>query len=304
MIDDSDSLDELASAHLDGETTVDEQGRIAGDESLRARLASLRLVAQALSDDLPRAGSAVREAHLETALAAFDELDLTRAGGAGTPGPTEAGSTLPAGGDLVDLGRRRRANGPARGTGRSGLPLWLGAAAATIVTIGALGWVITTIGAGEEDSDTAAVSPDAEFEFETATDESAGDSVSSDGALMDDGSLPAGAPESAGDVADLDDASSYRAESGDEADTQGGVEPEEFTAVPSDDELSDAVERSLLSAEDSECGASLESPPGTALTGVVPVIVSGIAGEALVFESSDGIRTFILVTEGCTPFEE
>ena len=75
---DDHQLDELASAHLDGMTTPEEEERIAGDLELQRRVARLGSVRAALAEG-PPVHDDHREAAITTALDAFDDDDRTAA---------------------------------------------------------------------------------------------------------------------------------------------------------------------------------------------------------------------------------
>jgi hypothetical protein len=83
---DTDPLDELASAHLDGRTTGAEAARIAADPGLTERVARMAAARAALrSPDAP-VDAPRRDAAIAAALAAFDAVDdLTDDAGAGAP---------------------------------------------------------------------------------------------------------------------------------------------------------------------------------------------------------------------------
>lgn len=84
-----DPLDDLASAHLDGQTTPTEAAQVAGDAALAARVAELATVRVALQSDGPPVDEARREASIAAALAAFEEDRADAAGpAAGATGVT------------------------------------------------------------------------------------------------------------------------------------------------------------------------------------------------------------------------
>lgn len=68
-----DPLDDLASSHLDGQTTDAEAARIAADPSLVARVAGMEAVQAAIRSDGPAVDEGRRETNIAAALAAFDE---------------------------------------------------------------------------------------------------------------------------------------------------------------------------------------------------------------------------------------
>jgi hypothetical protein len=69
---DPNPLDELASAHLDGQTTAAEAAQVDGDPALAARVAALDAVRAAVRADLPPVDADRREASIAAALDAFD----------------------------------------------------------------------------------------------------------------------------------------------------------------------------------------------------------------------------------------
>lgn len=77
-----DPLDELASAHLDGQTTAAEAAQVDADAALAARVAALAAVRAAVRADLPPVDASRREATIAAALDAFDD-DATDAATAG-----------------------------------------------------------------------------------------------------------------------------------------------------------------------------------------------------------------------------
>lgn len=68
-----DPIDDLASAHVDGQTTDAEAARIAADPSLLDRVADLAAVRAAVGSDWPVVDEDRRQASIASALAAFDE---------------------------------------------------------------------------------------------------------------------------------------------------------------------------------------------------------------------------------------
>lgn len=105
---DADPLDELASAIVDGEATVDEQARIA-DPEVAARVAEFERAARVVGSEVPPATDEQRDATIAAALAAW-----------GTPDPLET-STV----DELSERRDRRARGLR----------WVGVAAAVIAAL-------------------------------------------------------------------------------------------------------------------------------------------------------------------------
>jgi hypothetical protein len=72
MTDHIDPLDDLASAHLDGETTAAEAARVAADPELRARVARLATARDHLRGAAPPVDPVRRDDAVAAALAAFD----------------------------------------------------------------------------------------------------------------------------------------------------------------------------------------------------------------------------------------
>lgn len=83
-----DPLDDLASAHLDGQTTPAEDAQVAGDPAVAARVAELAAVRAAMQSDGPPVDEVRREASIAAALAAFDEGRAEAAAPAGSAGVT------------------------------------------------------------------------------------------------------------------------------------------------------------------------------------------------------------------------
>jgi hypothetical protein len=151
----ADDVDQLASALLDGDLSLDHPARQRTDVVTRAAEIG---TARATVRDVPAADPAARERALAAALAAFDE----EAPPASTsperpPPPVDARGPLPVPAPRspqpVDLAAQRRSRA-GRPQGRQGLPRWLGAAAAAVVVLaGLVGLAALT--SDSEDADTA-----------------------------------------------------------------------------------------------------------------------------------------------------
>jgi hypothetical protein len=126
--DESDTLDELASAYLDGEATPDEVARVESDPELLARVASLRAVGEAVGEPIAPPPEAA-DAAVARALAIGDEVF----------GPAS----------VVDLGGQRRR----RDQRRTGL--WVASAAAVIMLL-AVGIPLLNQLSSSSSTDTAA----------------------------------------------------------------------------------------------------------------------------------------------------
>lgn len=99
MTEHHDPLDELASAHLDGQTSADEAARIAADPDLTARVLRMAEVRDAVGTVTDPVDATRRDRAIDAALAAFVEADLPTSAGAPAPGVTT----------LVPHAARRRA---------------------------------------------------------------------------------------------------------------------------------------------------------------------------------------------------
>jgi hypothetical protein len=121
----------LASAYLDGELTDEERRAAETDPAVMAEVAALRVVRARVADVEPPAPAA-REAAISAAMATFHELHPTEAvASAGASRPERRGTTL----------AWRRRDERVR---------WLGAAAA-VVLVGALGFVVVRGIGGDDD---------------------------------------------------------------------------------------------------------------------------------------------------------
>lgn len=72
MTDHHDPLTELASAHLDGETSPEEDARLLADPAATARLDRLAATREAIRSELPAVAEERRDAAIQAALAAYD----------------------------------------------------------------------------------------------------------------------------------------------------------------------------------------------------------------------------------------
>ncbi|MEO6317739.1 MAG: hypothetical protein ABIP36_03045 [Acidimicrobiales bacterium] len=100
MTDHDPLLDELASAHLDGTTSAEEEARVAADPALRARVEELRAVRVAVGE-VPAVDPGQRETAIAAALAAVAEPPDGRE----EPSPTVAPVT-----SLAAVAARRRSS--------------------------------------------------------------------------------------------------------------------------------------------------------------------------------------------------
>ena len=107
MTDHDDPTDDLASAHLDGATTPEEDAAVAGDPAVLARLDALRSARDRLraTADQDTVDPGRREAAIAAALAAFDDARPTEAAGDAAVAPLAPRRALPT------LGGRWRALG-------------------------------------------------------------------------------------------------------------------------------------------------------------------------------------------------
>lgn len=313
-------FDDLVSAYIDGQATPEEVALVEGDPELRSRAETLRAMAAGLADT-PPAPAALRTRHLGAALDAFDELSTTTSeAGTDTRGLTEAGRSAP----VVDLaGRRRRASSRAaqveHSGRRTGLPNWLGAAAALLLVFGGLGWIISQSG-GDDDFDTAAT--------EIGESEDQADSVAANDAAADESTTEAA--ESATTAAaqtefaaddEATEESERAADTDDDADgtpalaaptstTSGGFFSDEeieearafYASVPSGPDLDELVAGELFAPELSVCAGVLDLGDNLELVGFAPISIGGEVAEVLVlFNSGDGSEMVIVIDDTCTP---
>lgn len=75
MTDHHDPLDELTSAHLDGETSPEEAARIEADPEYHVRMARIAATREAIRSELPAVVEERREAAIQAALAVYDASD-------------------------------------------------------------------------------------------------------------------------------------------------------------------------------------------------------------------------------------
>ena len=146
MTDSDPRLDDLLSAHLDGETTADEAARIERDPAAIARLEQLAAARDALSSDRPSVDAASRDTTLARV---FAELDRDESPRPLTP--------------VSDLSTRRR--NPGR---------FLAAAAAAIIAVALLGGAIGMLANESGDDDSASSSG---AEMSTMDDSTAADAT-------------------------------------------------------------------------------------------------------------------------------
>jgi hypothetical protein len=178
------TVDELASALLDGALTGAEEEAVRARPDVVSRAAEMEAARAALRAAVPSpAPSAeVRDRAIAAALAAFDEAGTP----AGTP-PGRSGSQDAGRGEVPDLASRRsgRSGGvdPHLGDGRRrGAPRWLGAAAAAVALVaGVAGLAIISSGGSDDDESAeggdAAATVQEDAEMDTSDDDSAGDAT-------------------------------------------------------------------------------------------------------------------------------
>ncbi len=233
------TVDELASALLDGVLGGADEAAARSRPEVVARAAQMEAARAALRTDVPAPSAEARDRALAAALAAFDEAAMDEAGvNAGTaPEDSDAAGAGPGG--VPDLASRRaelsRATGRAGGSPsshlggarRRGAPRWLGAAAAAVaVVVGVAGLAIISAGGSDDDetADSGNAPATAQEDAEAGTSHSADDRG---------GEATAAAPEA-----------------GDESSGSGGSTPQSTTTVeagdlgafPSVDHLVDRVD--------------------------------------------------------------
>ena len=221
------TVDELASALLDGALS-DAAAEVArGRPEVVARAAEMQAAQAALRAEVPAVApsAADRERALAAALAAFDE--------AAAPAGAEPGDTTAAGSgrdEVPDLASRRsgrsgRADRHRGDGGRRGLPRWLGAAAAAVALVAGVAG-LAAISSGGSDDDESAEGGDA-----AATVEEHAEPGTSDG--DSGGEATAEAPEATGESEDSGASIPP---------TTLPVEAGDLGALPSVDELVDRVD--------------------------------------------------------------
>ncbi|MCP4228079.1 MAG: hypothetical protein GY773_32425 [Actinomycetia bacterium] len=294
-------FDALVSAYIDGQATPEEVALIEGDPVLRAEAEALAVVIDRVAYELPVPPPGLRQAQIGTALAAFDQL---------APVSEEA---PPAGAVLGDLathraGRRRTALPQHRG----GVPAWLGAAAAMLVAVAGIGWVVQAGDSDDESADTfASADQDESTESESAAD---GEAMNTTEAMAEQSQAVA-AEADAMEAATDDDASDAAPESDtsgrDQSSTtsvEGGFFPDEdaktrndarlnLTAPPTEAVLADLTAGPLLDPALSLCGPYVDVGPGQSLIGMVPISIGDQQGEILVYESTDDSERSLLIVE-------
>ena len=334
MSNDFDPLNELASAHLDGDHEAARDPRAVDDSSFDARVESMRAVSKRLGAELPRPDPALRERHLAAALDLFDQLhddgiapvvpgadaDVGSAGPASDPVDEAPGGPAPGAAErsapVVSLeGRRSRrsAGGARNGAGRR-LPGWLGAAAALVLVMGGLVAVVRSMGSAGGD-DTAAVATDADTEASDGSAEESADESDSVASQLATG-------EAAGDrarndsedaAADEESTDGTEAASDDAAEgsplsttapasSTGGDGVVAYDRTPTQEELEAVTAGPLSPPSESRCGPVTPPPTaGAELIGFVPAEVATAPVEILVYEGADGVRSYALVDADCAP---
>ncbi len=333
-------FDELASAHLDGETSEADAGRVESDRELLEVVEEFRLVAEALDVDVAPADEFLRGRQIGAALDAFDALGSAAGstGAADTSDAVGASEATPPAADgessAVDLARRR-AERDRRTTRPGGLPRWLSVAAVLLLVVGGVGLLAQLGGSSDDEAATEAFDADDEVALTTAAgterDAAGGEDVETEASQLaagdaetsDDGaseaaeSVEEGEDDSTADdgaaaddeAADEGDGQSF---DGDDADTaapagSGGFFPEEQLEAAT--QAFDAVpdqERLLALADGPRFDPALATCAADADVGgdevrfFVPVRVAGVDGEAL-FTGPDSQPTAVLVDGDCQP---
>lgn len=312
--------DHLLSAYVDGQATAEEIALVEGDPALMAEAEAMAAVVDRLATELPTPPVGLPQTQIASALAAFDELALD-------------------GGAVVsDLGahrtdRARAASRPSQvGRRRGGMPAWLGAAAAGLVAIAGVGWVLQTVGTSSDDSvDTAT----AEFDTSETDDYDADSELTTENLdrANGEGSAAEEAADPSADAAEYaesgpsdeaqDDEGTVATTTAPVASTTTGFFPDEeaakardaarqsLAAVPSEADLEEITSGTLLGPALSLCGSQLEPELGRSLIGFVPISVGDRQGEVLVYTGDDGSgRSLVVVSTeptgglpGCEPLE-
>lgn len=278
MSDHDPQLDEIVSAHLDGETSADEAARVEGDPELRQRRDELAAARDAIRADVPRLDPAEREALLARVLAAVD------------PGETAepAETTAPLVAPVTPIGRWSWFE-----------PSRVVAIAAAVLAIAFIGASLAMLGSsGDDGGDSAASAPEA---VSMAADAAAGagttqstpqvgGAVTDLGALADETSLRAA----------LDAALAAQAATTGPAERYGpSGAPEGQEAPPSDGQDNRSADPEALSSDDQSFRAGDAqpcSPPADAL--VFRATLSG--REVVVHVQSTGALHDVRVLDATT----
>lgn len=140
---DEHDADLLASLYLDGEATAEEAAMVEGDARLMDRVAELRAVADGMARPIvPPVGLARRQ--IDAALEAFAPATTPDLGAATSPSHRAAVAPT-----SLDERRNRHSH--------RAVPSWLGAAAATVMVLGGLGFGLSQLGGSSDSDDSASV---------------------------------------------------------------------------------------------------------------------------------------------------
>lgn len=300
-------LDAILSAYIDGQATPDEVALVEGDRDLLARAEGLRATAAQLGQT-PKPPAAVRSAHLAAALDAFDVRADSVGGVAAATGPAASEP-------VVDLASRRGRRTPrsAKGeaeTSRSGLPSWLGAAAALLLVVGGIGWVASRSGGNDDDTASVAVTESAETQADAAiapaaeddATESADSDASASGAAGELAQEEAAEDEAMEDDEAAEDAERLTAADNGFFDDQTRDEARvEFETLPDEAQQEALAEGPTLDPELSLCSALVAEINAFRSVAFVPITVAGVDGEFLIFtDPADGATALRVVDEECT----
>jgi hypothetical protein len=272
---------ELASAHLDGESTPDEAALVEGDAVLAALVEDLRGLVTSL--DPGEAPAALMESHVAVALAAYDD---------------ERGSSPAAPVTALATARAERSR-----------PRWydripLGAVAAAILLVALVGGLSLVDFDGNED-DTAAVQADMEDSDESTQFGGTGDALQ-DGAGESAGTVSDGGA-SGGGGAVLEPTAGAERRAFEDANELAAFVSEELanrraTAAPSAGEDSTAGDDGDLAAPDAACDlqgvARTAAGPGT-VESVLAAVVAGQPVSAFVIETSEGPELVVVDETTC-----
>ena len=324
----SEELDELASAYIDGEATSDEAARVESTPELLDLVDELRSV-RASSLELPYPEEATKERHLAAALAAFDEQRDLRpshlavaSSSASFPhddrdeeSESDAGettSTTESNATVVPMRPRTSGRTP---------PAWMVNAAAALVVVGGVGFALTQLPSGSDETVADSVElSEADGDAESFDAASSSNAVTTTGALeraealVDESFADAdGAGEEAGVASDSaaseDDAIEDDAEAAEEDsshESQAPVGPLLSVAVGST--ASDVLlEFDLLFDDDvltppphrcQDVIGTIMNPSGGTVLGYAPVEIGGDLTDLVVFDSA-GQRRALLLDSAC-----
>lgn len=291
-------FDDLASAYLDGQLDEADAARVERDPELQAEVDALRAVTEAMAADVAPVDDTVKERHLATALDAFT-------------GQNRTGGAVVTDLDRRRLERDRRVREVERrersSTGPSGLPRWLGVAAALLVVVGGIGFLSRIQDGSDDSADVETATPT--FESAATADEAEAEAATEEpsAAAADRSSTAQLAPqESAADEAGGDVASAEGAERDEWAAADDEIVESarlSFDEIPDDAALRALLDGELLDPSLSSCAETYSESEGRPVVWFVPVRIGGRPGELLFVDQIDGGELVpVILDPSCRPF--